>query len=125
LIYEKPCFNFLIVSSLSASMGLVGSEWDIALMIEQSWMSSVMESMSNSPRRICWETSLNSKGHRTSATGPLAKGVWDAWEKCSLPFLIKASNIAWRSTIAVQGCFQYSRGCQVSKVHRSILSGIR
>jgi hypothetical protein len=50
--------------------------------------------------------------------------VWDAWEKCSLPVLIRASKIAWHSTITVQVVFfQCSRGCRVSKVCQSILFG--
>jgi hypothetical protein len=85
LIYKNPCFNLSI-------------------------MSLEMESMSNLPCRICWETLLNSKGPRISATGPLAKGVWDAWEKCASPFFIRASNIAWHLMIAVQVAFSIIMG---------------
>ncbi len=74
----KPMQSFSVVSSLLDEIGFCGSEWDIALMIACSWMFSEIESMSNSPLRICWEYLLNSKGPRYSAIGPLTKGVPDA-----------------------------------------------
>jgi hypothetical protein len=104
-------------SSLSDSRGFVGSEWAMAFTIACSWMSSEIESISNSPWRIFWEISLNSKGPRNSAIGPLTNGVSEAWEKCSLPFLMSASKIAWHATIAVHVVFSRSRG--LSGVHSS------
>jgi hypothetical protein len=72
-------------------VGLVGSWCDIALITSRTSRSSVMESMSKVPSRICWETSFHSCGPRCSAMGLEAKGVLDAWEKCSLPCVISAS----------------------------------
>jgi hypothetical protein len=66
LIYKKPCFSFLIVSLLSVSMRLVGSEWDIAvrnlltsrLGSGSSWLDGVngilMQQELNSPKQDYW-----------------------------------------------------------------------
>jgi hypothetical protein len=110
LMYENPVFSLSMVSSLSVSIGFAGFKWAMALIIDQSCMSSDMESILNSPLRICWEDSSNSKGLMRSTTGPVAKGVSVAWDKCSLPFFISASKIACHSTRAVQVVFLTLRG---------------
>jgi hypothetical protein len=47
----------------------------MAEMIARSWMSSEIDWMSNSPWRIYFEHSLNSKGPMCLEIGPLTKGV--------------------------------------------------
>ncbi len=89
----------------------------MALTIARSCISSVMESMSKLPCSICLEMLLNMNGPISSATGPLPKGVSDAWEKCSWPFWSKASKIACFSMSAVQEVFLRSRGSSGVHVH--------
>jgi hypothetical protein len=98
----------------------------MALMIEWSWMSLEMESMSNSPHRICWDF-IEFEGTKDICYWATCKGsvrclgevflTSHCWLELQILPVVQQLLSKWY--------FQCSWGCRVSRVHWSIQFGAR
>jgi hypothetical protein len=84
-------------------------------MMSLTWTLEVIQSMLKVPFRICLEASFHSSGPRMIAIVPVAKGVLEAWEKCSRPWDRRAFQVAaaWMWAFHVV----FSRSAAFSEVH--------